>query len=142
MLVPPYPTPQLVKVRKPVPIGFVDKDRVGVANVQTTFDDRRRQQDIVLAIDKLSHHQFEFVFRHLAMPHADRRFGDDACQFLTNDFDVVHSVVNKVSLPASIQLPQDRCSNHFVAETSNPSFNGNTLRRRRFQIRNVTHTYQ
>jgi len=68
---------QLVQVAKPIPIGVVDKDRIGIGNVQPTFNDRRRQQQVKLMIDKIDHDLFQFTFAHLPMTNSDSRLRDD-----------------------------------------------------------------
>ena len=39
----PDPPAKLVQLREPVPIGAIDHDRVGVRNVESVLDDRRRE---------------------------------------------------------------------------------------------------
>ena len=41
---------QLVELREPKHVGAMHDHRIGARNVEAGFDDRRRQQDIVLAV--------------------------------------------------------------------------------------------
>src|SRR5579872_7128701 len=47
---PADPAPQLVELRKPEHVGAMHDHGVGAWNVEAGFDDRRRQEDVVLAV--------------------------------------------------------------------------------------------
>ena len=73
VLVPPDPSAQLMQIGQTVAIGLVDKDRVGVGNVEAALDDRRRKQEVELVFDESDHHLFQFVIRHLGVPDPEPR---------------------------------------------------------------------
>src|SRR5581483_1279276 len=52
---------ELVEVAQAETVGAVDDDGVGVGNIEAAFNDRGRQEDIKLAVDKCGHDFFELV---------------------------------------------------------------------------------
>ena len=109
MLVPPDAAAKLMQIGQAIAIGFVDEDRVGVGNIESAFDDRRRQQQIELVIDEIDHHLLEFVVRHLAVADSDAGFGHDHPELVGEQLDIVDAIVNEVNLPAAAQFAKDRC---------------------------------
>jgi hypothetical protein len=69
------PAAQLIQLRETVSIGAVDDDGVGVRDIETVLDNRRRQQHVVSAIDKASIARLELVLAHLSVPDDNPRFG-------------------------------------------------------------------
>src|ERR1700733_7700796 len=61
------PSPQLVELGEPVAFGAADQDGVGQRNIKPVFDDRGRDQHIVLPVHKGQHHPLQLTFAHLAM---------------------------------------------------------------------------
>ena len=116
VFVSPYPAPELVKIRKPVTIGVVDEDRIGVGDVESAFNDRRGNQDVELAGDKVGHNIFEVPFIHLPVPISKGGFGDERFKLLLHQVNVIDSVVNEKSLAITAKLSQNSITNHFVVK--------------------------
>jgi hypothetical protein len=70
MLVSAHASAKLMQIGQPVSLGFVDEDRIRVGNVESAFNDRRRQQDVGLAAHELEHAAFEFALPHLPVSDA------------------------------------------------------------------------
>ena len=49
------------------PVGVIDKNRIGVGNIQAGFDYRSADQDIGFAENKIYHRGLELVFAHPAV---------------------------------------------------------------------------
>ena len=142
VLVPPHPAPQLVKIRQAIPIGIIDENRIGVGNIQSAFDDRRRDQHVEFAGDEVRHDFFEITFVHLAMADAKPRFGHEGFELLSNQVDVVDAIVDKKDLAAAIDFTQDRVANDFVVESQDLGGDGSPILRWRFQVGNIAHADQ
>ena len=67
----PDPAAQLVELRQAEHVGAVHDQRVGGRDVEAGFDDRGRQQHVVLAVVEGVHDVVELAGRHLAMRDAD-----------------------------------------------------------------------
>ena len=64
---------QLIELAEAVTIGAVDEDGVGERNVEAVFDDRGRDQHVVLVVHEGEHHAFQLGFAHLAVADDDTR---------------------------------------------------------------------
>ena len=133
---------QLVQIRQPVAIRFVDENCIRVRDVQAAFHDRRRQQQVKLVSDEAGHHVFQFVLRHLSVADANARLRHDVSQLLGEHRDVFHAIVDEKNLSAAIQFLQHGVANQFVIEPRDFRFHGDAIGRRRFQIRNIAHANQ
>ena len=65
---------QLVQLGQAKFVGAVDRDGVGVGDVDAGFDDGRAQQHIEALLVKIAHHLLQLAFAQLAVRHADARF--------------------------------------------------------------------
>ena len=66
---------QLIELRQPEHVGAMHDQRIGVGHIEPGFDDRRRQQHVVLAFVEGRHDVFELGRRHLAVARATRNSG-------------------------------------------------------------------
>ena len=139
MFVASHAAAQLVHVGQAVAVGLVDEDRVGVGNIQSAFDDRRGEQNVVAVGDEVEHDFFEFRFRHLPMADANARLGDDLAQFVGHGLDVVDAVMHEEDLPVAVQFAQHRVTNQLVVEPGHARLDRQTIVRRRFEVRNIAH---
>ena len=64
-------TAQLIELREAEPIRALDDDRVHVRDVETRFDDRRADEDVVLRRFEFDHHLGELVLGHLSVTDDD-----------------------------------------------------------------------
>ena len=142
MFVASYPAAKLVQIGQPVTVGLVDENRVGVRDVQPAFDDRGRQQHVVAAVDEAEHHLFEVVLVHLAMSHGQPGLGHDLPQPTGEDFDVFDAVVDEKYLPVAVQFAQHGVADQLGIESGHAGFDGQTVFRRRFQVRDVAQAEQ
>ena len=117
-------------VGKPISICFIDKDGVGIGDIQTAFDNCRCEQDIKLVVDKVSHHLFKFAFRHLGMSNHDAGFRDNSFQLILNDPNIADSVMDEVDLPVAIEFSKKSMPNQFVAPTCDACFDIESVLRR------------
>ncbi len=83
-------------------LGAVDDERVGVGEVQTTFDDRRAEQNVDFGLGKVDHDLLQLPLAHLAVGDDDARFGHQLLQSLAHDVDALHPVVDEENLAAAI----------------------------------------
>ena len=123
-------TSQLMHVGKPISIRFIDKDGVGIGDVQTAFDNCCCEQHIKLVVDKVSHHLFKFAFRHLGMANHDAGLRDNSFQPILNDPNIANSVMNEVDLPVAIEFSKKSMPNQFVAPACDACFDIESVLRR------------
>ncbi len=98
---------QLVQIAQPIAVGIVDKNRVGVGNVQAAFDDRGRQQQVEFVFDEVDHHLLELAFAHLTVADLQSHFGHDPFDLFGDRVHVADSIVNEEDLAAAIQFADD-----------------------------------
>lgn len=104
-----------------VVVGLMNEDRVRVRDIQSTFDDRGRDENVSLT-DELPHRQFHRIFAHLPMNDVDFGFGDDAADLICNRFDVVNAIVNEVDLSVTVQFTNDRRPDQFPIPAADMGF--------------------
>ena len=86
-------------------------------NVEAVFDDRRRQQHVVLARDELEHRVFELVFVHLSVADDDAGLGNEPLQQVADREDRFDAVVDEIHLAAARQLVADRAADDLPDRT-------------------------
>ena len=128
---------ELVEIGQTVAVGLVDEHRVGPRNVETTFDDRRRQQDVDAAGHEAEHHVFELRLREPAMHDADRGLGGDLLQSVGHLLDVENPVVDEKYLPLAGQFPVDGRADEPVVPPHHTGLDGDAVGRRRGEIGDV-----
>ena len=111
-------------------VGIVDDDGIGVGDVYSVLNYRRRKQYIVIIVHE-SHHDFlQFLGFHLSMSDGDTAVGnvlpDEICDFLQ----VADTVVDKVDLPVAAHFEVDGIGNHFMREGGDLGLDGITVGRR------------
>ena len=104
----PHPPTQLIKLCQPKMVGPVDKDRVGVGNVQPVFDDRGGDQHIDFSFGKPYHHLLHLPLGHLPMSNRHHRLWHQMADPVGQDVNVAHPVVDHKNLPPAVQLTLDR----------------------------------
>ena len=69
------PPAQLVKLAQAVAIGAIDQHGIRKRDVETVFDNRRRNQHIVFMPHEGEHHALKLRLAHLAVAHSHTRRG-------------------------------------------------------------------
>ena len=97
-----HATTQLVKLSKAEDVGAVDDDGVGARQVEPRFDDRRREQDVVLALVERTHPLFDFAGAHLSVRGDGLHLGHVFAQPGLDLFHVGNARHDDEALPAAV----------------------------------------
>ena len=138
----PDPPAQLVKLGQAEAVRIVDDDRIDVGNVDAVLDDRRRHQDVDLAVDEARHHGLQFSFAHLPVADRDAGFRDELLERASDPVNALDAVVKVVDLAAAIQLLQDRLLHDRVGRWDDHRLDRHAVLRRRLNQREVAHAEQ
>ncbi|MEI2704358.1 MAG: hypothetical protein V9E89_03630 [Ilumatobacteraceae bacterium] len=113
----PDPPAQLVQLRQAEQIGAVDDQRVGVGDIQPALDDRRRQQNVVLAVGELLPSRAASSCSSIwPCPMTIARFRHNLLQPFAQRVDGLHAVVHDEHLPAALHLAQHRLAHQPFVE--------------------------
>src|SRR5579863_2818791 len=102
------PAADLMQLGQAVHVGAVDDERVGVRDVQARFDDRGRDQHVVLPLPEVDHDLFQLVLVHLPVRHRDPRLRDQLSDLGRDPADRADPVVHEEHLAVAQQLTPDR----------------------------------
>ena len=92
---------ELVELRQTEAVRALDDQRVAVRDVEAGLDDRRADEDVVLARDEGRHHFLELARRHLAMADDDAGLRQQRGQAFGDGLDGLHAVVQVEDLAAA-----------------------------------------
>ena len=104
----PDPPPQLVELREAEGVRALDDQGVGVRDVQAVLDDRRADQDVVLALPELVDGALEPLLGHLPVRGGDPGLGHEPAELRGRVVDRGHPVVDVEDLAVAQQLAPDR----------------------------------
>jgi hypothetical protein len=135
-------TAQLVELGQAEHIGTVDDQRIGIRHVEAGFDDRRRQQHIVLPFVERGHHVFEFSRRQLAVGLGDAQIRHCFAQEFGNLVEIGYARHDIIGLPAAIALAFQRISDNDRIEWRNIGSDRKTVDRRRRDQRQFANARQ
>ena len=102
-----HPAAQLVELGQPEEVRPVDDEGVDERDVDAVLDDRRRDEDVVLAGDEGHHPLLEDGAGHPAVDGDDPGLGDELFHETGHLVDVLDAVVDVVDLPAAVELLAD-----------------------------------
>src|SRR5581483_2940427 len=103
-----HAAPQLMQLTEAHKVGAVDDERVDRRHVDARLDDRRADEDVVLALPEVEHDLLEHGLVHLPMGDGNARFGHELLEARRHALDVLHSVVHEEDLAFTQQLTPDR----------------------------------
>ena len=92
---------ELVELREAEAVGPFDDNRIAVGNIQTALNDRRADEDLVAAGDKLGHDSFQLLGVHLAVAGADGEIGHELAEASGDELDGLHPIVQVKNLAAA-----------------------------------------
>ncbi len=105
---PADPAADLVRLREPELIGPLDQQGVRGRDVEAGLDDRRRDQDVVLAPDEGEHRRLELELVHLPVRLGEADAGAEGAEPLGRLVQRVDPVVEEEDLAAALLLAHDR----------------------------------
>ena len=114
-------TTDLVQLRQAEQVGALDDQRIGRRNVETRLDDRRRDQDILIAAQERRHRLFQFTLGHLTMTNAKTQFGAELAQVRGRLLDRLDAIVEIEGLSSTLNLTTQGTSDLFVVVLANVS---------------------
>ena len=93
-----------MKLGKPQAVGVFNNQRVAVGYIDAGFNNRRADENINFALQKLAPNVAQFFLVHFAVRHGDTRFGEQFADFQRTLFNRFHAVVQEIDLPAAPQF--------------------------------------
>ena len=109
---------QLVELRQAEHVGPMHDQRVGGRDVEARFDDRGREQDVVLALVEGRHDVLELARRHLAVRHRDLRLRHLLVEEGLDLAEIVDARHHIEGLPAPVALAQQRLADRAADRTA------------------------
>jgi hypothetical protein len=100
-------TTELVELSKSEVLCFIDDNRIGIEEVDTIFDDGRREEDIVHPEFEFHDAVFEFVRWELTMRDDDFCFWHERLDFFFENWKSFNRIVNKKYFATTSQLLRD-----------------------------------
>ena len=116
---PPNPAPDLVKLAEAEHIRTVDNHCVRGRNIQSTFNNRRGKQHVILAVIEGVHALIQLPRRHLAMGHDVGNLGDMGLQEVLDLRQVLDARDDVKALPAPVAFAQKRLAQRDGVEFRN-----------------------
>ena len=104
----PDPPAQLIELGQPEAVGAMHDQVLAVGNIEAGFDDRGRQQHVVLAVVERRHDVFEHGRRHLPVRDRDPHFRHVLVEKILGAGEVLDPRADIESLAAAIALAQQR----------------------------------
>ena len=138
----PHAAAQLIELRQAEHIGAMHDQRVGVRNVEAGFDDRGRQQDVVLAVVERRHDVFDHRRRHLAVRDRDLHLRHMLVEEILCLGEIVDARADIERLAAAIALAQQRLAHHQRIEGRDERAHRQPIHRRRSDDRQFAHAGQ
>ena len=123
---------QLVKIGKAKEIRAINNDRIGIGNIQSTFDNCRRDKHVGIACYEGAHDRFELVLAHLTMADDDARLRTELSNALGDAFDCLDPVMKEIHLPAAHELPMDGIPKNSLVVGADDRLYGLPIERRGF----------
>ncbi len=114
--------------------------RIGVRHVETGFDDRGRQQDVIFAFVERRHHVFEFGRRHLSRGAGEDEIGHRLAQKLRNVVEIGNARRDVIGLPAAEAFAPERFFQNDRIERRNECAHRHAIDGRRGDQRQLAHT--
>ena len=119
-------------------LRLVDNDSVGVRYVDAALDDGRRDEDIVVIVDKAHDDTLQLFGRHLSVADTDTCIRDKTRDHRTQLFQVADAVVDKKDLTVAAHLEVDGLGDDFLVERVHFSLHRVTVGRRCLDDGHVT----
>ena len=133
---------QLIELRQAEHVGAVHDQRVGGRDVEAGFDDRGREQHVVLAVVEGRHHVLEHGRRHLAVGDGDLHLGHGLVEERFGLGQILDARADVEALAAAIALAQQRLAHHDRIERRDEGAHRQPIDRRRGDDRQFAHAGQ
>ena len=95
---------QLVQIRQTIVLCRMDDDCIHIRNIHTRFDNRGRDENIVVVVDKRFQAFFHFARRHLSVCNHSACFGTKAQYSVFNAGQHLNAVANHIYLSVALHL--------------------------------------
>ncbi len=132
----------LMQVRKTEMVGAVDDDRVGIGDVDTILHNRRREQHVVVVVDKVGDDLLQLFGRHLSMTDDHTTVGHILMYEVCNLLKIGDAVVDKEHLTVATHLEVDGIGNDFVTEGTQLGMDGIAVGWRRAHDAHIAGSHQ
>ena len=130
---------QLIELREAEHIGAMNDQRVGAGDVETGFDDRGRQQNVVFAVVEGADLVLELARRHLAVGDDEFGLGDVLPQERRGLVEILDARADIERLSAAIALAQQRLAHDQRVEGRDERAHREPIDRRRRDDRQFAH---
>ena len=102
----PDPAAQLIELRQAEHVGAMHDQGIGGRNIETGFDDGRRQQHVVFAVVEGRHDVVQYGRRHLAVSYAEPDFRNVLVEEILDPGEILDPRRDVERLAAAIFLAQ------------------------------------
>lgn len=123
-------------------LRLVDDDGIGIGNVDTTLNDSRSQQHIVVIVDKIEDNLFQFLRLHLSVSDAHPAVRNIPLNHGLQFPQVLNPVVHKKDLSVTAHFKVDGLGNDFLIKGMHLCLNRIPVGRRSLDNRQVTGSHQ
>ena len=130
---------QLIKLRQAEHVGAMDDHGVGARNVEAGFDDRRRQENVVLAVVEGADFVLELARRHLPVGDDEFALGRVLAQERRRFVEVLDARADIERLAAAIALAQQRLADDQRVERRDEGAHREPVDRRGRDDRHLAH---
>ena len=116
---------------------IVDDHCVGSRDVDATFDDGGRNQNVSFAAHESSHDLLEFAIGHLPVTNHNSRSRRKSSHIIGCRLNVMHSIVHPENLPFTSQFARNCTCESFLIPRNHFGHNRTSIRWRRCQTGNI-----
>ncbi len=131
-----------MEITHPKLMCVVDDDGIGVGDVNATFYNRRADQNIKAAFDKIVHHLFQLVALHLSMSHANASIWTQALYHACNFLEILNAVIDEKYLATPLYFVANRIANNFFVHRDDLGMDGMAIGRRRLNDAQITRPHE
>ncbi len=133
---------ELVQLAQSMAVRAVDDDGVGERDVEAVFDDRSRDEHVVLVVHKGEHDALELGLRQLSVADDDARRGHLLADHGGHLVDGFNAVVDEVDLTAALQFHLDGGADELLVELGDDGLDGHAVFGRRLDDGHVAQAHQ
>ena len=124
------PSAQLIQIREAKLIRSIDDDRVGIRNIEATFNDRGANKHVGFAGYESRHDRFQFVRVHLSMANFNSGLWAKMDNPVPHPLDCHYAIVQKEYLPLALQFTINRSANDALIVRRYHCFHWQAIERR------------
>ena len=123
-----YTSAQLVKIAHSKVMRIIDDNGIRIRNVNTTFNNRSRDQHIEFSFNEFVHHFFQVFSAQLSMTNANAHIWTYALNQSGHFAKILNAVVHEENLTSALHFVADCIANNLFSERNQFGTNRDTIR--------------